>query len=66
MVGAFKSVTTNDYIRNVKQNDWPRFNKKLWQRNYFEHIIRDHESYLKISEYIHANPMKWQEDKYFG
>jgi putative transposase len=65
VVGAFKSLTTNDYIRNVKQNNWQPFNKKLWQRNYFEHIIRDHESYLKIAEYIHANPVKWREDKYY-
>ena len=65
MVGAFKSVTTNDYIRNVKQNDWPRFNKKLWQRNYYEHIIRDEESCHQISDYIINNPMSWQDDKYY-
>jgi putative transposase len=63
VVGAFKSLTTNHYIWNVKRNNWHPFNKKLWQRNYFEHIIRNHESYLKITEYIHANPFKWREDK---
>ena len=65
MVGAFKSLTTNDYIRNVKQNNWPRFNKKLWQRNYYEHIIRDEKSYYQISEYIQTNSLKWQDDKYY-
>ncbi len=65
MVGAFKSLTTNDYIRNVKHNNWKPFNRKLWQRNYYEHIIRDHESYSNIAEYIRNNPLKWQKDKYY-
>jgi len=65
VVGAFKSLTTNGYIRNVKQNNWQPFNKRLWQRNYYEHIIREHESYLKIAEYIQATPLKWGEDKYY-
>ncbi len=65
VVGAFKSLSTNEYIRNVKKNDWRPFNKKLWQRNFYEHIVRDHASYLRIAEYIQTNPLKWQEDKYY-
>ena len=65
VIGAFKSLTTNNYIQNVKQNNWQRFNKKLWQRNYYEHIIRDEKSYHQISEYIQTNPLKWQDDKYY-
>ena len=65
VVGAYKSLTTNDYIQNVKKNNWQRFNKKLWQRNYYEHIIRDEKSYFQISEYIQTNPVKWREDKYY-
>jgi len=64
IIGAFKSLVTNEYIRNVKQNNWQRFNRKLWQRNYYEHIIRDEKSYLIIAEYIQTNPLKWQNDKY--
>lgn len=30
----FKRMTTNAYIQNVKENNWPRLNKRLWQRNY--------------------------------
>jgi len=37
---------------------------QVWQRNYHEHIIRDQEGYLKISEYIEYNPQKWREDTY--
>lgn len=64
VVGAFKSLSTNEYIRNVKQNEWQPFNKKLWQRNYYEHIIRNEEAYLKIAEYIQTNPLRWREDTY--
>ncbi len=65
VVGAFKSLTTVDYIRNVKQSNWKPFNKKLWQRNYHEHIIKNEESFGKIRNYIQTNPIQWQNDKYY-
>ncbi|WP_410479185.1 hypothetical protein [Pedobacter miscanthi] len=37
---------------------------KLWQRNYYEHIIRDERAYQNISNYIINNPGKWNEDKF--
>ena len=37
-----------------------------WQPRFHEHIIRNEETYLKISEYIQDNPRKWQEDKYYA
>jgi len=55
----FETMTTNEYIRGVKNNNWQPFDKKMWQRNYYEHIIRNEESYLKLSEYITNNPQKW-------
>jgi len=64
IVGAFKSLVTDKYIHNVKQNNWQRFDGKLWQRNYYEHIIRDEKSYLQIVEYIKTNPIKWHDDTY--
>lgn len=63
VVQWFKTMTTNEYIRNVKIYNWNRFNGKLWQRNYWEHIIRNEKSHQNISEYIVNNPMKWNEDK---
>ncbi len=55
MMQWFKTMSTNEYIRNVNNNNWTPFNKKLGQRNYYEHIIRDEKSYLNISEYIRTN-----------
>ncbi len=66
IVGAFKSLTTNDYIYNVKNNYWQPFKFTLWQRNYYEHIIRNEKSYNEISDYIINNPENWQEDKLFN
>ena len=36
-----------------------------WQRNYYEHIIRNEQSYQNISNYIIHNPEKWQDDKFY-
>jgi REP element-mobilizing transposase RayT len=38
---------------------------KLWQRNYHEHIIRDEQSYHRISKYIINNPENWTDDKFY-
>ena len=59
----FKTMTTNEYINNVKQNDWWSFSGKLWQRNYYEHIIRDETEMNKIREYIVNNPLHWTTDE---
>lgn len=58
-------MTTNEYIRGVKNLGWQTFDGKLWQRNYYEHIIRNEQSYHNISNYIINNPAKWQEDKFY-
>ncbi len=39
---------------------------KLWQRNYYEHIIRNEQSYQTICNYVLNNPAKWKEDKFFA
>lgn len=63
VVQWFKTMTTNNYIRGVKQNNWIPFNGKLLQRNYYEHIIRDENDYNRIAHYIMNNPKNWDNDK---
>ena len=65
VVQWFKTMTTNEYIRGVKTLGWQPFNRKLWQRNYWEHIIRNEQSYQTISQYIINNPAKWCDDKFY-
>lgn len=62
IMDAFKSITTVEYIRGVKTYNWLAFNKRLWQRNYWEHIIRNQEAHEKISGYILNNSAKWEDD----
>ena len=66
MVGAFESITTVEYIRCVKNNHWQPFDGKLWQRNFWEHIIRNENEYRRITQYILENPRKWAMDKLNG
>jgi len=58
IVRGYKSSVT-------KQLGLLGFSGKLWQRNYYEHIIRDEKSYQRISEYIINNPAKWNADKFY-
>ena len=63
VVGAFKSLTTVAYARGVKASGWPGFRGRLWQRTYYEHIIRDDESLGRIRHYIQNNPARWVCDR---
>jgi predicted nucleic acid-binding protein len=59
IVQWFKTMTTNEYIRGVREKNWESFYKRLWQRNYYEHIIRDAESLDSTRLYIQTNPAQW-------
>jgi putative transposase len=61
IVGAYKSLVTNGCLKIYKSKN--ELMGKLWQRNFWEHIIRDEVAYLRISDYIINNPAKWIDDK---
>ena len=63
VVQWFKTMTTNDYMRGVKRFGWTPFTGRLWQRNYYEHIIRDDQSLNRIRQYILNNPARWEFDR---
>jgi REP element-mobilizing transposase RayT len=63
VVSAFKSLTTVMYTRGVRQARWTPFQRRLWQRNYYEHIIRDDESLERIRRYIADNPVRWSVER---
>ncbi len=62
VIKRFKSVTTRMYVTGVAELGWNPFNGRLWQRNYYEHIIRTEEELGTIRKYIHNNPAQWSED----
>jgi len=59
IIGAFKSITTHKYIDGVKKTNWPRFNKRLWQLRFHDHIIRNENELSRIRDYIIANPYNY-------
>ena len=63
VVSAFKSLTTHRYVIGVRDHGWSRFRRRLWQRNYYEHIIRNHEELMQIRQYIADNPAQWMADR---
>jgi putative transposase len=63
IIGAFKSiVNNNNYINGVKSQNWKPFDRRLWQRNYYEIILRDDSALQKIQQYIQNNPFTWHTD----
>jgi REP element-mobilizing transposase RayT len=66
LVQWFKTMVTNAYIQGVKLGHFPPFNKRIWQRNYYEHVVRDEQDLERVWEYIDLNVHKWSEDEYFS
>lgn len=60
LVAGYKSTVTKqiNLIRGMPATP-------VWQRNYYEHIIRNEESLAKIREYVINNPQTWAEDKFY-
>jgi putative transposase len=63
IVQWFKTMTTNEYVHGVKEYGWPAFQGSLWQRSFYDHVIRDDASLNRIREYIANNPQSWQLDR---
>ena len=58
IVGAIKSISANR-CREAGLSG------KLWQRGYYEHVIRNEKDYLEICAYIENNPARWAVDRYY-
>jgi REP element-mobilizing transposase RayT len=56
IVGSFKATVTRCIGRELNATG-------IWQRNYYEHVIRDHEDWDRIHRYIEANPSLWAKDE---
>lgn len=54
IIGALKSISTR------------KAGQAIWQRGYYDHIIRGSADYLRIWDYIDTNPAKWEEDEYYA
>ncbi|MDD2922275.1 MAG: hypothetical protein PHQ36_08315 [Anaerolineales bacterium] len=54
-MGSFKSAVTKRIGREHNATG-------IWQQNYYEHIIRDEKDLQRITDYINANPLRWNDD----
>ena len=57
VVGSYKS-----YVSKMFHMEHPGVT--LWQRSFYDHIIRDENAYCEIKRYIQENPLKWDLDEY--
>ncbi len=62
IVGSFKSKSSIEYLKYIKENN-RNISGKIWQRSFYDHIIRDDESLKNIREYIRYNPYTWDKDE---
>ena len=63
VVHRFKSLTTRKYINGVRNSHWVPFRRTLWQRSFYDHIIRNDKDLTRVREYIQNNPINWALDK---
>jgi REP element-mobilizing transposase RayT len=64
LVHRLKTLTTKRFADGVKQHGWQPFPGKLWQRNYYEHVIRNGDELNRARIYIINNPQKWAIDQH--
>ena len=57
VVGSYKA-----YVSKMFHMEHPGV--PLWQRSFYDHVIRDEAAYLEIKRYIQENPLKWNLDEY--
>ena len=58
VVQWFKSLTTAKYRHGVKSDNWPPYFKKLWQRSFYDHVIRYETDLAILRDYILNNPLE--------
>ena len=58
-------ITIGNVVGLFKSGISRKIGYAIWQRNYYEHVIRNEKEYLMIKQYIINNPYNWEEDKYY-
>ncbi len=62
IIGSFKSICFKRYKNYILKNGL-NVKTKFWQRNYYEHVIRNEKSYDEIYTYIESNASLWEKDR---
>ena len=59
--GPLKGLCSKSFIRHIKDNNLKYFGK-IWQRSFYDHVIRNERTLKAIREYILDNPINWEQD----
>lgn len=62
IIGQYKSLCVIEWLKYIKENNLDNLGK-FWQRNYYEHIIRNETELKRIRQYIIDNPKNWLADR---
>ncbi len=65
IVQSFKRYSTVEYVKMVKEGVVPPFDKQIWQRSFYDHVIRNRDDFEQIAKYIYENPMRWYYDELY-
>ena len=67
IIGINKKGKTNisNIIQQLKGIISKSIGKSIWQKSFYEHVIRNEKDYYIIKEYIQNNPDNWEKDKYY-
>ena len=58
--------TVSRFIGLMKRYINKEIENNIWQKSFYDHIIRNEEDYQRICQYIDENPIKWEEDELYS
>lgn len=65
LINYKSDITISKIIKHFKTNVTREIKYSMWQKSFYEHIVRNEKEYFKIKEYIKYNVINWKKDKYF-
>ena len=62
---AMRSPTIPTVINQLKGYVTKQIGFSIWQKSFYDHIIRSEKDFLAVYQYIETNPLKWENDEYY-
>lgn len=65
IINSENNITISRIIKQYKMKVSKGIDRLIWQKSFYEHVVRNEKEYLKIKEYIQNNVVNWKKDIYF-
>ena len=65
IINENKNISISRIIKQYKMCVSKKIGYSIWQKSFYEHIIKNEEEYFTIKQYIQNNIVNWKQDKYF-